>query len=118
MLYLGLLKRIVPFVLTFAAGLLIASFFVSVALPKVGSGEGRSWRKGRHCSHVRELRELREENLRLREQLAEAETRASWYRDGLGAVPAPAISELPPPPRIHSSYGTGSGYGSGSGSGR
>ena len=111
MLYLGLLKRIVPFVLTFAAGLLLASFFVSIT-PNFGRGEGR-FRKGKHCRQAQEVRELREENARLREQLANAETRANWYRNGLDVVAAPVIPELPPPPppRVHRGHGLGSGTG-------
>lgn len=94
MLYLGLLKRFVPFVITFAAGLLIASFFVSVALPsRVRGPKGHGYRMLKQ-----ENIDLKEENRRLREELNAAETRADWYRNGLESVPAPAVPELPTPP--------------------
>jgi hypothetical protein len=51
-------KRIIPFFLTFAAGLLVASFFVSIA-PTF------KFKKNR-CGKRHELRNLRYENERLR----------------------------------------------------
>ncbi len=107
MLYLGLLKRIVPFALTFAAGLFVASFFVSIALPTVGSKD-RSARCRKHRMMMSEKADMQEEIRRLNERLAAAEMRSDWYRDSLEAVPAPAMPELPPPPPFK-----GRGYGSG-----
>lgn len=111
MLYLGLLKRIVPFVLTFAAGLFIASFFVSIALPSVGSDDRRG-RCRKHRMAMQENADLRDEIRRLNERLAAAETRSDWYRDSLDTVPAPVTPELPPPPPLKA-RGYGSGHGNG-----
>ena len=62
MCYTGLFKRVIPFVLTFAAGLFLASFFVSIAFP------GERWRSGRqHKFHGKQ--QLRLENEELREKL-------------------------------------------------
>jgi hypothetical protein len=63
MCYTGLIKRIIPFVLTFAAGLFIASFFVSIAVP------GERWRSNRRAHRFQEMRQLRIENDELRERL-------------------------------------------------
>lgn len=65
MLYIGLFKRIIPFVLTFAAGLFIASFFVSI-VPNFSG-----WRETRRGSHCREHRELRKQNEELRQKYYE-----------------------------------------------
>ena len=63
MCYTGLFKRFVPFALTFAAGLFIASFFVSIALP-----EG-NWRSRRGFNKRMEIERLQAENQQLRDQL-------------------------------------------------
>ena len=62
MCYIGLFKRIIPFVLTFAAGLFIASFFVSLAMP------GANWRSGRRFNKQQEMRRLQAEVDTLREK--------------------------------------------------
>ncbi len=100
MSYLGVLKRVVPFFVTFAAGLFIASFFVSIAAPSFNFQ-----RRGKGCREVRQLRyeleRVRRENTDLRKQLEEA-GRVDW---SLNAVPAPPPFEAdappppPPPPR-------------------
>lgn len=65
----GIIKRVVPFFLTFAAGLFIASFFISIALPSFNTG--RSGRR-HECRKMRmEMQQLREENQRLRAEKAE-----------------------------------------------
>ena len=58
MCYTGLVKRIVPFLITFAAGLFIASFFVTIATPSFNFRRG----PGRYG----EMRRLRNENQDLR----------------------------------------------------
>jgi len=62
--YTGLIKRILPFALTFAVGLFIASFFVSIAFP------GERWRSGRpRGNRWQEMQQLQMENQELRDRL-------------------------------------------------
>ena len=64
------LKRIIPFFLTFVAGLFIASFFVTIAAPSISSK--RSVRNYRNYHHMRmENRRLKRTNCKMRKQLAE-----------------------------------------------
>lgn len=68
--YIGVLKRVFPFLLTFAAGLFIASFFVSIAAPNFGRGWNQSRRGRSDCGRMKmEFRELKRENLRLQQEL-------------------------------------------------
>ncbi len=71
MCYTGLFKRIIPFALTFAAGLFLASFFVSIALPTSRSDAER--RFNRH----QEVQQLRQDydNLRERYRVLQAENK-------------------------------------------
>lgn len=95
----GLLKRVVPFFLTFALGLLVASFFVTVAAPSF------NFKARKHrCREYRENYRLRMENERLREsnealrrQLAESEIKTVYVKPSFDAdlVPPP-----PPMPRV------------------
>ena len=99
----GWIKRLFPFVATFAVGVFIASFFVDI-----GASSDRC-RRGKKRHEVQRLRaeidELRNENLRLRNQLENDETQVirridldhefeGTALDGL-AHPLPAA---PPPP--------------------
>ena len=102
MCYIGLIKRFVPFVLTFAAGLFIASFFVSIALPNMDGL--RQSRRERHSRYHREMnaeierlnetiRNLQDQNERLRNEqmdsvMSDAVPPVEWN------APKP-----PPPPR-------------------
>jgi hypothetical protein len=105
MLYTGLFKRIIPFVLTFAVGLFIASFFVSVAVPNFdgmrGSRHNRWKEKQRLQTEVHELRqkvhELECQNRKLRRQEADVD---EFLHD---AVP-PVDIEAPPAPPRHSRH--------------
>jgi hypothetical protein len=64
----GVFKRIIPFFLTFALGLLVASFFVSVSAPNFGKF------KRKNCRQVyRENFRLRMENERLAERIRRLE---------------------------------------------
>lgn len=100
MLYIGILKRVLPFFVTFAAGLFIASFFVSVASPSVNFPR-RGGHKFQEIKRLREeVRDLKRSNCELRKQLAEARRNAEdtsaekfdlYFEND---VPAP-----PPPPR-------------------
>lgn len=67
MQFIGVLKRVLPFLLSFAAGLLVSSFFVPLTMPfeKLESDCIRSRRSG----YVRlrdEKRKLQDEVIRLR----------------------------------------------------
>ena len=68
----GFLKRILPFFLTFSLGLLIASFFVSVAAPNFNF-QRRGFNRHREYDRRMEFenQQLREEKNRLKQQLLE-----------------------------------------------
>ena len=86
----SLIKRIAPFFLTFAVGLFIASFFVTVAAPNFqfrrGFNHHREMDRQMQCENQR----LRQENERLRNRLNEMEE-SDW-------VISPDINVPPPPP--------------------
>lgn len=92
--FLSLVKRVAPFVLTFAVGLFVASFFVTVAAPSFQFDRG--FRRHRECERRMQFenRQLREENDRLMRQLQEANKR-DWVLDESLDLPAP-----PPPPTV------------------
>lgn len=58
----GFIKRVFPFFLTFAVGLFIASFFITVAAPSF------QFRRGNRMSHRQYDRQMQLENQRLREE--------------------------------------------------
>ncbi len=108
MQFIGIIKRAVPFVITLAVGLFIASFFVSLAAPSFdGLRKNRSgnWSKYREMKH--ENKRLRAENQRL---LGELEVRSydhgssckkrkpkredAFKSDLDRMVPPPAIKEM------------------------
>ena len=92
MLYKGIFKRFFPFLLTFAAGIFLASFFVSVALPTFPQRSERSTRRN-ECRRIWvENDRLREENERMRNQLQMHNL--AEHPPLTFDVPAP-----PPPPR-------------------
>lgn len=65
-------KRAVPFALTFGAGLLIASIFVPLSVPTIESRSGSTSYGHSDCKKKRpHYKELRNENIRLRQQLEE-----------------------------------------------
>lgn len=90
------IKRFFPFLLTFAAGLLVASFFVTVAAPsfKFEKRSGK-YKKFRYLKN--ENQRLRRENLRLKRELAEKEAMHSDIIYSLD-VPMPPMPPMPPPP--------------------
>lgn len=92
----GLLKRFIPFFLTFAAGLLIASFFIPVTAPSWGRGKAKRHR-AQHEQMERDMQRLREENLNLKMELKEARERSTDWT--AGELP-PVVWEgpMPPPP--------------------
>lgn len=90
----GLLKRVLPFFLTFGLGLLVASFFVSVAAPNFGSFKRKKCRE-----NYRENYRLRMENERLQQRLRDLEQREAFnelkFRPNL-MEPVPPLPPLPP----------------------
>lgn len=63
----GFVKRMLPFFATFAVGLFIASFFVSITGPNFRT---RGWERHKQNERLRaENEQLRNENLRLKNQL-------------------------------------------------
>ena len=98
MLLKGVLTRVLPFVLTFAAGLFIASFFINIATPSFNFP-----RKGNKCRESRQLRNelerVRRENTELRRQLDEAGMNAEW--SNVPGFEPSAPPPPPPPPRKH-----------------
>jgi hypothetical protein len=98
------MKRLVPFFLTFAVGLFIASFFVTVAAPSF-SFPNRGWRNS-HREYDRqrevEIRQLREENSRLKQELEEQKIKNQstvtfeWRKSDLDAPPPPPVAPTMP----------------------
>jgi len=111
MCYTGLFKRIIPFALTFAVGLFIASFFVSIAFP------GERWRSGRRAHKWSELKQLRMDNEELREKNRSLRTqneemrKKDWDVEPFmeDAVPPVDVEAHHPPPRRpkQPQFGTG-----------
>jgi hypothetical protein len=94
MSYLAIFKRIIPFFLTFAAGLLIASIFVPITAPSFRNADrGGKWRHHRECKKEKES--LRRENKRLRQELEQRNEIQNLKLDFELDVPPP-----PPPPRV------------------
>lgn len=88
----GFVKRVVPFFLTFAFGLFIASFFVSIALPKFQFNGGLNKHRQYHRKMEFESKRLKEENCRLKKQLAEKESQDFQNLDlNLNVPPPPAV---------------------------
>jgi hypothetical protein len=97
----GFIRRILPFFATFAVGIFIASFFVTIGPRGNWGGRGK-------CRHdVRQLRieneELRNENLRLKNE----RSTSGWTHDTLDTSeseewnngPEVPVEAPPPPPR-------------------
>ena len=101
MFYTGLFKRIIPFVLTFAAGLFIASIFVPLAVPNFSTW--RESRRSRGCHEKRQLRiendQLRERNLTLQAENEELKRGHSHWGDpaSIEVLPLPDLDEHKPP---------------------
>ncbi|MDQ6788982.1 MAG: hypothetical protein M3033_19435 [Acidobacteriota bacterium] len=91
-----------PFFLTFAVGLFIASFFVTVAAPSFQFPNRGERRRHQEYDRMREaeIQRLNEKIYQLEKDKSDRETSADFYldSDGLGVVPPP-----PPPAPIRSS---------------
>jgi hypothetical protein len=90
------IKRVLPFFLTFAVGLFIASFFVSITAPKFQFNRG--WRKHQQYHRTMEFenQRLREENSRLKKQLADNDLHNLNNRDFDVDFAVPPPPPLPP----------------------
>lgn len=97
MMFLGVLKRIVPFFLTFAAGLFIASFFINIASPSFNFP--RKSHKFREMQRLRQDNDrLQRENAELRRQLEETGVKTGW---AITSGPQTFDPPTPPPaPRV------------------
>jgi len=93
--FLSVVKRVAPFVLTLTIGLLVASFFVTVAAPNFQFKRG-GFKRHRDYDRQRDARinELERENKCLKNRLSEVERR-DWVLDRDLDVPPP-----PPPPSV------------------
>lgn len=92
--FMSLVKRIAPFLLTFAVGLFIASFFITVAAPNFqfrrgGFNRHREMDRQMNCENQR----LREENERLRNRLTEMEE-SDWVLPPNVNMPVAPIKPL------------------------
>ncbi len=98
----AIFKRILPFLATFAVGIFIASFFVSVSVPSLRSDKCK--KRGFYAKQLRSENErLRNENLRLKNELEnnavviEEMPRIS-HRDIKGRGPEFPVEAPAPPP--------------------
>jgi hypothetical protein len=99
MMFLGVFKRIVPFFLTFAAGLFIASFFINISSPSFNFP--RKSHKFREMQRLRdENRDLRRSNEELRRQLEEARRNAELKLTIDSDFPNFEPPPPPPAPRV------------------
>src|SRR5437660_304193 len=110
--YKGVLKRLLPFAATFAVAVFITSFFVDLHRPgRFGEWRQRAWeRRSGFERMMRENEELRNENLRLRNELESRRTDEYGYGSGSSgsdrgpgsmeelrlAVPAPPMPPTAP----------------------
>ena len=95
----GFIKRFLPFALTFAAGLFIASFFMPVGISRPGSRHRENHRNEFREMQIR-LQDSEEENIRLRDELNSVKYRYPVsHQDIYGElplVPAPPVASAVP----------------------
>lgn len=95
----GFIKRILPFIGAFSLGLFIASFFVSIGLPRFGNGH-RGMRGEYKRQFRMEMERLRQENFELKNRLNELQQDRSAMGPGseMKRVEAMPLVDVPPPP--------------------
>lgn len=96
--FVSIVKRVAPFVLTLTVGLFIASFFMTVAAPNFKfKRNGFSKHREYHRRIESDNKRLREENIRLKNRLAEMERR-DWVleRDEINVAPPPPLEPAMP----------------------
>ncbi len=98
MFYKGFLKRIVPFFLTFTAGLFIASIFVPLSMPNLRM-PSRGSHKFREVQRLKsELKESRKESCDLKREIRELKQNTlNAEMDVFQGVPPVAIDAPRPP---------------------
>lgn len=82
-------KRIVPFFLTFAVGLFIAGFFVTIAAPNFRFSNSLRRHREYHQAMEFENQRLNEENFRLKRELSDKEELLKLSSDSLLVPPPP-----------------------------
>jgi hypothetical protein len=99
----GWLKRALPFLATFALGIFIASFFVSV-VPRSRFRD----RRMHHFEEMQQLRkemnDLRQENLRLKNMLSKNWDGSMDLEDDIFLDPDGVVPPPPPLPPAHRSF--------------
>lgn len=110
MRFIEILKRVGPFLAALVVGLFVASFFVSLSAPTVGTD--RSWKKDGHGDYHRLKRQnkcLMRENRRLKRERIKIEEVDVDFDEVMELVPPPPIAPAPPiapvappppPPRV------------------
>lgn len=98
----GFFKRMLPFLATFAVGIFIASFFVSISAPSFrGKGFGKRHHEMKRLRFENE--QLKNENLRLKNQLENenftVEVPRVAHGEHKGRGPELPV-DAPPPPRV------------------
>ena len=107
---LAIFKRVAPFVLTFAVGLFIASFFVTIAAPTF-SGFKRNPSRYREFKRVKgDIEELRLEKARLQAEIEMLRVEKNRI-DTVDAFELHEVPAPPPPPARHDHRGFGTGSG-------
>ncbi len=96
---MGFIKKVVPFFLTFAIGLFVASFFVSIAVPNFKI-PNRGWRRHQqyHQRIETENQRLREKNLRIDRELAEIKRELAEKERSEVILSSDGNFDVPPPP--------------------
>ena len=102
----GFFKRVAPFFLTFAVGLFIASFFVSIAAPNFRFRRGINKHREYDRQRETELRQLRIEKSRLENDLEKEKIKnqsrythdweTEWDSENHGYIPIPKDQNFQP----------------------
>ena len=100
MTFLAIFKRVTPFILTFAAGLFIASFFVTIATPNF-SGFRRNPSKYREFKKMKwDVEALRREKIQLENEIENLKSvkREVMVEESVAPIDGLDLNAVPPPP--------------------
>jgi hypothetical protein len=106
---LAILKRVAPFILTFAAGLFIASFFVTIAAPNFNGFKRNPSRHSQFKRMKGDIEQLRREKARIEREIEVLKSE----RERIQTSDAFTVYEVPPPPPAPVHRGHGNNFGSG-----